>query len=78
MEYFKMMIKDKDNDVRKWAAFNLPCFNYNFRNTSLENAEYFNDIYYDLICTNIDTTHEDILKTLASGIHEAIKIIPKD
>lgn len=27
MEYFKAMIKDKDNEVRKWAAYNLPCFN---------------------------------------------------
>jgi hypothetical protein len=38
MDYFRVIIKDKNPEVRKSAAYNLPCFNMNFRTLKPENA----------------------------------------
>ena len=76
MEYFKVIIKDKLPEIRKWAAFNLPCFYFHFKNCSEENAKFFDDLYLEL-CTDFNTS-EEILKCLASGIHEATKRVPTD
>ncbi len=49
MEFFKVMIKDKNIDVKIQAAYNLPCFYFTFRSSSEENQEYFDNIYRELI-----------------------------
>lgn len=50
MEYFKVIIKDKNQDVKKWAVYNLPCYFFHFRNSSEENVQLFDQVYREL-CT---------------------------
>lgn len=76
MEYIKVIIKDKLPEMRKWGAFNLPCFYSNFRKTNDDNSAYFDDLYLEL-CTD-KSTSEEVLKCLASGIHEVVKKVSKD
>ena len=46
MEYFKVIVRDKQADVRKWAVYNLPCFYLKFRNN--QNASYFDQTVLEL------------------------------
>ena len=75
MDFFKSTIKDKNIEVRAQAAYNLPCFYFTFR--SEENLNYFDFIYRELIVENPNQS-VDILRTLASSIHEALTLIQYD
>lgn len=76
MAYFKATIKDKNQIVKKWTAFNLPCYFCYFRNSKENNATYFDGLFLDLI--KDENTSIDVLKTLASSFHETLAIIPND
>ena len=62
--------------VKKWIAYNLPCYFNFFRNSSAANATYFDELYLDII--EDSNTPVEILKTLASSFHETLAIIPYD
>jgi len=72
--------------VRRGAAYNLPCFYLHFRFWEPNNETSFNefgesrvflDKFYLDLCQDPDTSVE-ILKTLASGIHEVLNLFPLD
>jgi hypothetical protein len=48
MEYFKCIIKDKNAEIKKWAVYNMPCYFFNFKSSSEDNAQYFDSVYRDL------------------------------
>jgi len=75
MEYFNVIIKDKNLEVKTLAVHNLPCFYLHFRNVSEANSAFFDSIYLDF--AKDETTPIEILKSLASSIHEPLKVISK-
>ena len=74
MEFFKKMITHKELKMRRYAAYNLPCFNKLFKEYQDEFDIDFNDIYLKF------SKEEDpqIIKTIASSIHEAFDTVTED
>lgn len=74
MEFFKKMINHKELKMRRYAAYNLPCFNKLFKEYQDEFDVDFNDIYLKF------AKEEDpqIIKTIAASIHEAFDSVTED
>jgi|LauGreDrversion4_2_1035121.scaffolds.fasta_scaffold209622_1 hypothetical protein len=73
-------------DVRKGAAYNLPCFYLHFRFwepnlessfNEFEDSRSFLDRFYLDLCSS-DSTPPDILSTLAAGFHEVLALFTQD
>jgi hypothetical protein len=73
-------------DVRKGAAYNLPCFFLHFRFwepnlessfNEFDDSRSFLDRYYLEICQDPETS-PDMLRTLAAGIHEVMQLFTQD
>lgn len=73
-------------DVRKGAAYNLPCFYLHFRFwepnlessfNEFEDSRSFLDRFYLDLCSS-DATPPDILSTLAAGFHEVLALFTQD
>lgn len=86
INYFKACISHVVKDVRKGAAYNLPCFFLHFRfwEPTLEqsfdefdDSRSFLEQFYLELCQAPDTP-VDILKCLAAGIHEVMKLFPSE
>jgi hypothetical protein len=75
MDFYTQIIKDKNPDVRLQAAYNLPCYYFNYRNSNEANIQFFDQIYKDLMADTSNVSFE-IQKTLASSIHETMGLIP--
>lgn len=86
IEYFKACMTHPVKDVRKGAAYNLPCIFLRFRFwepnlessfNEFDDSRSFLDRFYLDLCQDPNTS-VDILATLASGIHEVMKLFPQD
>ena len=86
INYFKACISHQVKEVRKGAAYNLPCFFMHFRfwDPTLEqsfdefdDSRSFLETFYFELCQAADTPVE-ILKCLAAGIHEVMKMFPSE
>lgn len=84
IEYFKACMVHPVKDVRKGAAYNLPCFYLHFRFwepnlessfNEFDDSRSFLDRFYIDLCSDPNTP-VDILKTLAAGIHEVLNLFP--
>lgn len=86
INYFKSCISHQVKEVRKGAAYNLPCFILHFRFwepmleqsfDEFDDSRSFLDQNYFELCSAPDSPVE-ILKCLASGIHEVMKLFPSE
>lgn len=86
IEYFKSCMTHPVKDVRKGAAYNLPCFFLHFRFwepnlessfNEFDDSRSFLDRFYLEVCQDPETA-PDMLKTLAAGIHEVMQLFTQD
>lgn len=69
IEFFLTTVRHKDTEMRKKAAFNLPCFNQLYKD-HCEDVD-FQELYYQFS----KEPDEEIKRLIAVSIHEAFKTI---
>jgi HEAT repeat protein len=74
LQFYKVIVNHKEVKMRRYAAYNLPCFNKLLKEYQDEVDIDFNEVYLRF------SKEEDpeILKTVAASLHEAFSIMPDD